>query len=51
MRSGRVLYGAPLGLFTSMPAFQGRRSFVACPWLSYFAPLALNVNSILNYLA
>ena len=26
-----------------MICFQGRRSFVACPWLSYSAPLALAV--------
>src|SRR5688572_5954045 len=40
------------GLGTQLNIIQGRRSFVACPWLLHFAPLALgpkNKSTISNH--
>jgi hypothetical protein len=39
-RSGAIHF-ALSGLGTRLNIIQGRRSFVACPWLLHFAPLAL----------
>jgi hypothetical protein len=40
----------PFRLDTRFEIIHGRRSFVACPWLSYFAPLALKAKEHIVWL-